>query len=581
MKKKIVSLCLAVLMLTLVFTGCGETASSSDSFEEVSDVVSSSDNFVNKYATDGPLKLASEGTYTVDGVTFDKIKGWVHKDGGMQISSDNTLLSAYLALPYFKSSSEAFEIQLGIDNENGKVLDYSKTLEKSVTRDGLECELGYILKKQSSGIFWTEYLYVPSQELEISFMVSCIENDDNAQKMAKQVACYLRDSVTLVALEKESSSSEITSSSDSEAFVLESDGIYTTDGVSYAKLKGWNLEDNVQCLDNLRVRVQKYEFYKYLTPQETLDLYVEGYKNDKAGIMEVVEYSERVEHVTTKNGKEAYIGYIVTYGLETYSCFEYIFIPSEEVEIAVLGDADVYEYKYETEAELEQAKQTAPEHLKQVTTYIRDSISLVPSKNTDEDETSSSSKDTSEVSSSENAETTKTTSITRGTINGNVYESKATGVKFTKPDNWVFASDEELAAIMNISNDYLYDSDYLKELAEKSVAYDVMAQNPATGTNVGVAYQNMRTEAYSEQDYLDSVEFSTSLVSGVEFSFDGDAEWTTICGHKYLGQKIDVKIGDVNCKQVQYVRKIGKYVQVILFSVFSESEMSTLESMFK
>ena len=67
MKKRMLSLCLAVLMLTLVFTGCGETASSSDSFEEVSDVVSSSDNFVNKYATDGPLKLASEGTYTVDG----------------------------------------------------------------------------------------------------------------------------------------------------------------------------------------------------------------------------------------------------------------------------------------------------------------------------------------------------------------------------------------------------------------------------------------------------------------------------------------------------------------------------------
>ncbi|MBQ4101002.1 MAG: hypothetical protein IJC83_05595 [Oscillospiraceae bacterium] len=578
MKKRMLSLCLAVLMLTLAFTGCGETASSSDSFEEVSDVVSSSDNFVNKYATDGPLKLASEGTYTVDGVTFDKIYGWVHKDEGLQISSDNKLLSSCLVLPYFKSSSEAFEMQLGIDNEIGKVLDYSKTLEKSVTRDGLECELGYILKKQSGGIFWTEYLYVPSQELEISFMVSCIENDDNAQKMAKQVACYLRDSVTLVALEKESSSSEITSSTENEVLVLESDGECTTDGITYTKLKGWNFNGDSQSIDNLHFMVQKIDYYKSLTPQESFSSHLEI----SSKYEEVVEHSKRVESFTTKDGKEAYSGYILTYLAENYYCDEYIIIPSEELEIVICGSAHVYEFEYETEAELEQAKQTVPEHLKQVSAYIRNSISLVPSKNTDEEEeTSSSSKDTSEVSSSENAETTKTTSITRGTINGNVYESKATGVKFTKPDNWVFASDEELAAVMNISNDYLYDSDYLKELAEKSVAYDVMAQNPATGTNVGVAYQNMRTEAYSEQDYLDSVEFSTSLVSGVEFSFDGDAEWTTICGHKYLGQKIDVKIGDVNCKQVQYVRKIGKYVQVILFSVFSESEMSTLESMFK
>lgn len=371
-------------------------------------------------------------------------------------------------------------------------------------------------------------------------------------------------------------------SDDIGAIVLESDGVHTKDGISYAKLKDWNLRNSSlgdsQDRDNLNVGVYKFNYYNNLTPQETFSEYIK----DRQSSEEVVEHSKRVESFTTKDGKEAYSGYILTYLAENYYCDEYIIIPSEELEIVICGSADVYEYEYETEAELEQAKQTVPEHLKQVSAYIRDSISLVPSKNTDEDETSSSSKDTSETSSSsESAETSNTTSITRGTINGNVYESKSTGLKFTKPDNWVYSSDEELAAIMNAAMYELDTSNFLKTLSENITTYDFMAVDALTGDSVTIYYQNLAklfATNLTEQDYYNSLKATS--VKGTEVNFVGESEWTTLCGKKYLRQKFDMTVNEYKFYQAQYVRKIDDFLQIVLISANSEQDINKIEALF-
>ena len=46
-----------------------------------------------------------------------------------------------------------------------------------------------------------------------------------------------------------------------------------------------------------------------------------------------------------------------------------------------------------------------------------------------------------------------------GEINGNVYTNSFTGITYTAPESWAFASDEELAELMGVSADIVAGGD--------------------------------------------------------------------------------------------------------------------------
>ena len=80
------------------------------------------------------------------------------------------------------------------------------------------------------------------------------------------------------------------------------------------------------------------------------------------------------------------------------------------------------------------------------------------------------------------------TAVTRGTINGNVYESTYLGIGCELPEGFTFFSDEEIA--QNNSATYDKIGDLGEDLAAADVIYD-MSAGDASGSSVNINIENL------------------------------------------------------------------------------------------
>ena len=98
--------------------------------------------------------------------------------------------------------------------------------------------------------------------------------------------------------------------------------------------------------------------------------------------------------------------------------------------------------------------------------------------------------------------------ISRGTISDDgVYRSESLSMSFTKPESWVYSTDEEIAELVNISVEMFDNEDFEKALENNAAIYDMMAKDLLTSTNVIVGYENLKKSFSSnitEEQYLDT-----------------------------------------------------------------------------
>lgn len=81
----------------------------------------------------------------------------------------------------------------------------------------------------------------------------------------------------------------------------------------------------------------------------------------------------------------------------------------------------------------------------------------------------------------------------KGVIDGDKYESTYANLKFVKPEGWVFATEEEIATIE----------------AGDGVYYDMVCQNPETGSQVAVMFEEtlltLGNIAITEDKYIEAI----------------------------------------------------------------------------
>ena len=83
------------------------------------------------------------------------------------------------------------------------------------------------------------------------------------------------------------------------------------------------------------------------------------------------------------------------------------------------------------------------------------------------------------------------TEITRGKIEGNVYTNEVLGFKLTKPDSWMYYTDEEIAQSVNLSADMLKEDKFKDSLKDNASLFDMMVIDTLTGTNINMGYENL------------------------------------------------------------------------------------------
>ena len=119
---------------------------------------------------------------------------------------------------------------------------------------------------------------------------------------------------------------------------------------------------------------------------------------------------------------------------------------------------------------------------------------------------------------------TKTETFARGSWDGTVYTNDSLGLTVTVPEGWKIADDEELAAVMGLTIEFLK----AQNLCE------MKAVDPNYGTNVIIMAENLAVSvggtSYDEKAYSDTVINTLPEEYGYEFS---EPETVTIGGRDY------------------------------------------------
>lgn len=176
----------------------------------------------------------------------------------------------------------------------------------------------------------------------------------------------------------------------------------------------------------------------------------------------------------------------------------------------------------------------------------------------------------------------KTVTVVRGEQDGNVYTNSSVNVTFTKTDEMIFWTDEEIAELMQIGLDQLKNGEDLAELVDVVLIYEFNASDPSTNNGVMFVIENLAYTGgtkWSEEQYMQASINQIKSQSNMNYSFSEISE-KKLGKENYTFVEATVKAGLSAISQYIYVRKVGKYMLQISITSTDGTPRSYYEAMF-
>lgn len=182
-----------------------------------------------------------------------------------------------------------------------------------------------------------------------------------------------------------------------------------------------------------------------------------------------------------------------------------------------------------------------------------------------------------------NAEPAK--EFSRGTVSDNVYHSDFAELTFAPGGDWVFATDDEIAQMMNIGAELMKDPEAMKKAMENiGSVTDMQAASAEMGTNVIITYENLKKagrSGMSSKNYVEAVKAQIAANASSELNYKfSDIQTVTLTGEEFSSFISTAVYGDVKIYQKFYARTIGDYAASIAVTVQSPDQFAAVEALF-
>ncbi len=171
--------------------------------------------------------------------------------------------------------------------------------------------------------------------------------------------------------------------------------------------------------------------------------------------------------------------------------------------------------------------------------------------------------------------------LARGETKDNVYTNSSLGITFTKPENWRFYTEDEIAEMMNITAEMFKDEDLINS-SDVTSLIEFMALDSKTGSNVNLTIENLRfgnknitVEEYAE---LAKTQLKEQL-AGATYTF-GEEKTVSLGTLSCLRIHAKCSYSGVNMDQYLYLSKVGSHMVVITATSNDGSTPETFEKMF-
>lgn len=181
----------------------------------------------------------------------------------------------------------------------------------------------------------------------------------------------------------------------------------------------------------------------------------------------------------------------------------------------------------------------------------------------------------------EEATEEKKVEFSMGEWNDNVYTNEFLGLKFKLPEGWTYASDEEIADMMNLGTEFLNDDQKVAaEVSKLTSAYYMVANDPNTGNNVSIISEKPVMEVYTE-NYINQLKAQLSAVESINYEI-GETSKEKIADREYDTLTASASMSGVKITQKYYIYKMDKYfIGIITTSTTGETALNEMIKSFE
>ncbi len=161
------------------------------------------------------------------------------------------------------------------------------------------------------------------------------------------------------------------------------------------------------------------------------------------------------------------------------------------------------------------------------------------------------------------------------------YTNESTGIKFVANESMVMATDEEIAAMMQLGMDAVAETELGSKLTDISMintAYDMMAQDIYTGANVLVMAEKLPLEGITVAQYMDLLVKNFEM-TGMASAYQDVVE-EEFCGKTVANLSYTLTVENMEMSQTMLVEKLGDRMVVYSFTYFSPEQYDALVACF-
>ncbi len=173
--------------------------------------------------------------------------------------------------------------------------------------------------------------------------------------------------------------------------------------------------------------------------------------------------------------------------------------------------------------------------------------------------------------------------LSRGTVNGNVYTNSYLGFSFNAPETWVYATDEEIAQMINVGAEAVLGSAFKETLKDVGSVYDMLAADVVSGSSVNVGYENLAKTMASnitETQYMAAVKAQFENISGMTVVFPDTYDTVKLGQTDFLRAVCTATAQGVTFTQVYYVHKVDGYMSFVILTLTSGYTLAEIEPLF-
>ena len=172
-----------------------------------------------------------------------------------------------------------------------------------------------------------------------------------------------------------------------------------------------------------------------------------------------------------------------------------------------------------------------------------------------------------------------------GVLEGNTYTNAFIGITVTLGDGWVYADEEQMAAIRGMTADAMNDEELIKLLESNGSVMDMYATEE-TGSTVNVMLEKLnllQTVAVTEQSYVEAA--VGQLPAALEnMGFENVTVETTeliFAGESHGGIKVHGQIFGIDFYETMAVVKRGNYIACVTVASYGEDTTESVLALFR